>query len=333
MNEKRVMLSEAGERAFINLIRSCMPQDGGQTVRSAGDDCLVIETPPYPLSMTTTDTFVDSVHFTPAYSTYYDIGCRCMAASISDIAAMAGTPGYTVVSLSMPSDMFLDDAISLFKGLAETADGYGCPILGGETTATPGPLTVTVTVTGYGDRGGIILRNGAHPGDAIYVTGMIGDAMAGLRAFQDGLNGYDRLKQMFLRPTAQVDTARELAGMYNITAMIDLSDGIDTDLGHICEESHTGALIDIGALPLSSELQLLADELDFDAAEFALMSGEDFGLLITSDDKRLDGINHINDMRITRIGMITTPGDGIRLRFTDGSITPLTGKGYEHFIS
>lgn len=333
MVEKRLTLAEAGELEFIRRIRHLMPKDGDRAVRSAGDDCLVIETPSYPLTMTTTDTFVDGVHFTPGFSSYHDIGCRCMAASLSDIAAMAGIPGYAVVSLSMPHEFFIDDAVSLFAGLAETADGYGCPILGGETTSTPGPLTVTVTVTGYGNRCSVIQRDGARSGDVIYVTGTIGDAMGGLQAFQEGLDGYDQLKRAFSCPTAGIGTARKLAGTYHITAMIDLSDGIATDLGHICDESGSGALIDIEALPLSSELLRLGDELNFDAATVALSSGEDFGLLFTSDDTRLVDIESIGDTRITRIGSITASGEGIRLRGADGSTTPLIGKGYEHFTS
>ncbi|MFC1608174.1 thiamine-phosphate kinase [Candidatus Latescibacterota bacterium] len=333
MTPKRQTLADTGELEFIRRIRDMMPQDGGVIVRSVGDDCLATEALHDGRALYTIDTFVDSVHFTPEYSSYGDIGARCMAASVSDIAAMSGIPSYTLVSLSMPESLAIDDAVELFKGLSSTAGRYCCPLSGGETTSTPGPLTVTITVIGTVEQDRMALRSGAREGDSIYVSGSVGDAMGGLRALQDGRDGHDSLKRKFLTPEARVELSRSLSELYSVGAMIDLSDGIATDLRHICDESGTGAMIDAGLIPLSSELQSLMAETDEDPVAFALTAGEDFEILFTSDDDSLSGSQSICDLPITRIGTITGESGGIIVRRDNGTSKTLAKQGYEHFTS
>ncbi len=324
-------LAEAGELAFIGRIRNLMPGDGGDIVRSIGDDCLVTREHGGGRLLFTVDTFVDEVHFTRSHMTWEEIGARCMAASVSDIAAMSGVPAHTLLSLSMPRTLHLDDAVSLFRGLAATAESYGCPIAGGETTSTPGPLTVTVTVVGRAEPERIVLRSGARDGDAIYVTGFLGDAMAGLEALRRGEAGYERLKRAFVRPDAKVAVARELTARFSLGAMIDLSDGLATDLGHICEESGRGAEVEETALPLSAEFRNFMGYIGRDPVEFALSGGEDYGILFTSSDTGLDDVREILGETVTRIGTVTgRPGVLARKR-PDGAAVPLTLRGYEHF--
>ena len=324
-------LADIGELEFIKRIRSSMPSDSGTIIRSVGDDCLVTE----PLSghpaLFTTDTFVDGVHFTPAYASYKEIGHRCMAASVSDIAAMSGVPLYSLVSMSMPRSLLVDDASSLFDGLAETAERYGCPVSGGETTSTPGPLTVTVTVIGYAERDRLVTRNGAQAGDSIYVTGFIGDAMAGLLAFQDNQTDYHILKRKFLTPEARIVISRKLTESFRVTSMIDMSDGLASDLLHICTESGVGAVIEADRLPFSEEFRKLMNATSRDPIEFALTAGEDYELLFTSDNDSISDTMTKPGLPITRIGTITGPSNGIAIRFSDGSQENITMKGYEHF--
>ncbi|MCE5251181.1 thiamine-phosphate kinase [bacterium] len=333
MNSEKPTLAQIGELEFINRIRSMMPIEGGTIIRSAGDDCLVTEFPGERLMLSTTDTFVDSVHFNPAWSDYHDIGCRCMAASVSDIAAMSGIPLYTLVSLSMPPGLFLDDAVSLFAGLSKTGIGYSCPVCGGETTSTPGPLTITVTVIGAVEPERMVTRSGAQAGDAVYVTGFLGDAMGGLLAFQHGEEGCDSLKKKFVIPEARVALSRSLTGTYRIGAMIDLSDGLASDLGHICEESRTGAVVDACCIPLSDDFLRLMEKHGRNPLDFALTAGEDFELLFTLRDPSLPAAGNVLGCPVTRIGYITGPSEGMSVRMRDGSVKTITVKGYEHFKS
>ncbi|MHB9029387.1 MAG: thiamine-phosphate kinase [Candidatus Latescibacterota bacterium] len=275
MDKKLKTLAEAGELEFIRRIRPFMPGEGGDIIRSVGDDCFVARSFGPDYMVVTTDAFVDEIHFTRRFFTWRQVGARCMTASVSDIAAMSGIPVYAVLSLSMPPGMLLDDAVELFTGLAETGRAYGAPIVGGETTSTSGPLTLTVTVIGKAEPDRVVTRAGAKPGDGVYVTGYLGDAMAGLLAFKTGEADFDTLKDKFIRPEAKVEFSRRLTEHFRISAMIDLSDGLASDLGHICEESGCGAEVRANALPLSEPLRALLRQQGSDPVGFALASGEE----------------------------------------------------------
>ncbi len=331
MNNEGKTLAEAGELEFIRHIRPLMPGEGGDIIRSIGDDCFVARSFGHDYMIATTDTFVDEIHFTRRFFTWRQAGARCMTASVSDIAAMSGVPLYSFLSLSMPPGMDFGDATELFAGLAETGAEYGAPVVGGETTSTPGPLTITVTVIGKAEPDRVTFRVGAKPGDGIYVTGRLGDAMAGLLAFQAGDEGYDALKESFIRPEAKIACSRRLTEYFDISAMIDLSDGLASDIAHICEESACGAEIQADALPLSKPFRELTRQHGKDPVGFALVSGEDYGLLFTSRDPNLSTEPPVSGESATRIGEITGhPGKMLLIR-ADGAMEPIRSRGYEHF--
>lgn len=332
VSKDRRTLAEAGELEFIRRIRPLMPPEGGDIIRSVGDDCFVARSfGPDFFMVVTTDTFVDEIHFTRRFSSWRDVGARCMTASVSDIAAMSGLPAYSALSLSMPPSMLLDDAVELFTGLAETGAAYGAPITGGETTSTTGPLTLTVTVIGRAEPDRVITRTGAKPGDGVFVTGRLGEAMAGLLAFQAEDAGFEDLKRRFIRPEAKVALSRELTGRFHITAMIDLSDGLASDLGHICEESRCGAEVRASALSRSASFLELMKRHGKDPVGFALTAGEDYGLLFTSADPAFRDIREILGEPVTRIGTITARSGSMLLLRESGSVEPILSKGYEHF--
>lgn len=333
MSKKEKTLADAGEFEFIKHIRNMMPKDGGKIIRSIGDDCLVTESFENNLLLNTIDTFVEGVHFKLEYFTFSKIGHRCMAAAVSDIAAMSGNPMYSLVSLSMPPGILFDDAVDLFNGLQNTAKRYGCPIAGGETTSTAGPVTITVTVIGKAKRDRVILRSGAVNGDSVYVTGFVGDAMAGLMAFERKERKFDRLKNKFFSPEALVTLSRALTESYYITSMIDISDGLATDIGNLCYESCCGADIYEELLPMSDDLRRITEIFGIDTTDFALSSGEDFELLFTSNDKTLSEKFQIMNHNITRIGTIVESLHGIRLHRKNREVETVSSKGYEHFKS
>jgi len=330
-------MSDAGEFEFVRFLRTMMPQDGGDIVRSVGDDCFAARSFGEDLMVSTIDTFVEGIHFKREYATYEQTGRRCMAASVSDIAAMAGTPVYSLVSLSLPADFIFDDAVGMFVGLQNTAQMYGCPVVGGETTSTNGPATVTVTVIGRVDPDRMVSRSGAKEGDSIYVSGHLGDAMAGLLAFENGDDDFEALKDSFLFPEALVSLATALTNSYTVTSMIDVSDGVAADIGNICNESSCGAVLYEDKLPLSDDLLQLWSKYGKDrkngktAADFALSGGEDFELLFTSDDSSMPEKFELAGCGITRIGEITAQPEGITLHRADDTVEQITSKGYEHF--
>ena len=331
MTDRIITLKDCGELGFIESIKPLMRDHNGKFRRPVGDDCLETEAIHGESILATTDTFIDTVHFAREYFSFEEVGTRCMAASVSDIAAMAGTPLFSLVSLSMPKDFPLDDARALFKGLQDCAAGYGCTLAGGETTSTPGPVTITVTAIGTAIPGNAVYRSGAQAGDSLYVSGTIGDTMAGLMAFQKNIPAFDTLKNKFIAPVARVELARKLADNYKLNAMIDVSDGVATDLRHILEESGVGSEIYADSLPLSDEYCDFASEHIDDPVSFALASGEEFELLFTSNDKNMPAQLNLNGQQITRIGMITDKTGICELVTPDGLKNILASKGYEHF--
>ncbi|MBT4484701.1 MAG: thiamine-phosphate kinase [Candidatus Latescibacteria bacterium] len=331
MTTHKKTLAEVGELEFIRHIRCLIPGDGGIFLRSVGDDCLVAESFAQDHILATTDTFVDGVHFTLDYFNFEQAGGRCMAAAVSDIAAMSGIPEYSLVSLAMPKNTLFNDAVSLFTGLQKKAEQYGCPVAGGETTSTPGPVTVTVTVIGRVEPGRAVTRSGTRLDDGIFITGTIGDAMAGLMAFERNEKEFQVLKSKFVTPEALVTLSRSLTTAYSITSMIDVSDGLAADLRHICEESGCGAEIDASLLPLSNEYKKFSEKYSLDTVDFALSSGEEFELLFTSDDGSIPEQFTLEDRAITRIGTVIETSGGLKLYRGSSYTEPLIQKGYEHF--
>lgn len=331
MQKKDDTLGSMGELEFINSIKKLIPLKKTDILLSAGDDCCAVNSFGESVILSTIDTFVDKVHFSSDYSTWEQIGQRAMAASVSDIAAMSAVPVYSLTSLSMPSDLNFNDAVSLFDGLRKTAEKYGCPVIGGETTSTPGMLTITIAVTGKSGKNKYLKRSGAKPGDSVYITGTIGDSMAGLKALTDGIKDFENIKKKFLLPEALVELSLEMNSHYIINSMIDISDGLSTDINHICDESGCGAVIDSNRLPFSDEYITFAEKTGIEIVDFAVSSGEEFELLFTSSDRNIPDSLSLNGYRITRIGIITDKKDGVLLLKDNNVYEKLTNKGYEHF--
>jgi len=333
MNNAKKTLGDLGERGFISAFRHLLPPDGGALLRSIGDDCLMTAPIDGRGVLATVDTFVEGVHFDTGFMAWETIGARCMTASVSDIAAMAGKPLVSLVSLSLSNNMPVDDALALSEGLRETAAWYGCPVGGGETTSTPGSATVTVTVLGSAVPGGEIRRSGARPGDSIYVTGSLGDAMAGLDVCRNDMEGLDALKRKFMSPEARAEAAAVLAETFRLNAMIDISDGLAVDIRHICNESGCGADIVAGAVPMSEEFLRYAEMRGIDPVIFAISSGEEFELLFTSGDDALTESIGVTGVKVHRIGTVTATPGIVRLILPGGMAEPVEPTGYEHFTT
>jgi len=275
MNKKK--LREIGEIKLIEKIRKRMKKGKGVIV-GIGDDCAVLRLGENDNLLLTSDMLVEEVHFYPSINPC-DLGWKALAVSLSDISAMGGKPLFSLLSLSLPSQLseeWLDDFLSGWEGLAGIFD---ISLVGGDISE--GERIVIDSVV-LGQAKSPILRSGAKVGDKIFVTGYLGDSAAGFFCLKKGLN-FPSLIRKHLKPFPRVKEGLEIGGMEGVHSMIDISDGLASDLRHICEESGNGAVVYADKLPLSCDLLCLCESQNLSPLDFALFGGEDYELLLTGD--------------------------------------------------
>lgn len=286
-----------------------------------GDDAAVLKVMD-PHQVLSVDSAVEGVHFTRELASWEQIGGRAFTAAISDLAAMGAQPRAALLSLIVPRDLPLSMFDDLIEGVARAASDYACPVVGGNLAAG-GEVSVTTTVIGS-CAGTMLLRSGARPGDAIYVTGVLGSAALGLLLLQRGAaeRGPEFVKA-WREPRARIAEGRALAG--HAHAAIDVSDGALQDLGHLTAASGVGAEIEAARVPLSPGFADLARALGLDPLALAMFGGEDYELIYTLPE------NSSDPARGTRIGrVVETPG-AARVLDADGAPIALPGTGYRHF--
>lgn len=306
----------------FELIQKLIPLlPGNASLRvGAGDDCAVIDMGvPGRELLFKTDAVVEGIHFKPGEEPER-IGHKALARCLSDIAAMAGTPLAALVTLGLPPQF--DPAViqAIYRGMGALAERHGVAIAGGETTTNPDRMLLSIALIGWVERGKAVLRGGARPGDALFVTGELGGSLAG--------------KHLDFQP--RLEEARWLARHFEIRSMIDLSDGLAGDLRHILKASHAGADLLATAIPLSRAARLAsrAKSSAKPALLAALTDGEDFELLFTLPGRLavqlLDAWKkEFPNLRLSCIGKITADA-GVRIRDKQG-VRPLTVHGYSHF--
>lgn len=286
-----------------------------------GDDCAVLDLGiPDRVLLFKTDAVVEGVHFTPEHDAA-QVGRKALARCLSDIAAMAGTPEAALITLGLPQGFSAERVKRFYAGLSELAKTYGVAIAGGETTTNPEKVLVSVALLGWAPRGKAILRAGARPGDAVFVTGELGGSLMG--------------KHLEFEP--RLAEARWVAEHFRVRGMIDLSDGLAGDLRHVLNASGVGAELLASAIPISREAKVAARSAG-DAGKTALVraltDGEDFELLFCVPSAQavplLDAWRgQFKNLRLTCIGKVTS-GTGISIRDKQGA-RPLTLHGYTHF--
>ena len=304
---------------LIHHLTRVLPSNSSVVV-GAGDDCAVLDAGvPDRLLLFKTDAVVEGVHFTPGTAPE-KIGHKALGRCLSDIAAMAGTPSAALVTLALPRDFNPDFVEAIYIGMNALARRHQVAIVGGETTTNPGGILISVALLGWVPRGKGVLRSGAEPGDAIFVTGELGGSLAG--------------KHLEFEP--RLAEARWLAQQFSLHAMLDISDGLAGDLRHILTASRVGAELLATAIPISREARRAAKAAPSTKPSLlaALTDGEDFELLFTvaSHDAvpLLDAWRlQFPDLALTCIGKIKA-GEGITIRDKQG-VRPLTANGYVHF--
>jgi thiamine-monophosphate kinase len=328
-----------GEFELLDRIRARLPRPGARVQLGSGDDAAV--TVPGGATATSVDALVDGVHFRREWSSAVQIGAKALAVALSDLAAMGATPGEAYVALGIPADLDEDGCLELLDGIAKVATETGTTLAGGDVTRAPA-LTLAVTVVGHAPHADdLVTRSGAKPGDALVVTGELGGAAAGLllldgnesarSSFQphSGAND-DRMRSSIARqlePRPRLDAGRALAAA-GATAMIDLSDGLGGDAGHIAAASGVGLRIEAGALPLAPGLAELAAAAGRDPLELATSGGEDYELLAALPEEQLaDAVAAVeNNGGLTRIGAVVA-GKGVEIRLPGGGL--LEPKGFD----
>jgi thiamine-monophosphate kinase len=302
-----------------------------------GDDCAAIEIPGPDYLLWTVDTLVEGVHFDLAYTSPAQLGWKSLTVNLSDIAAMGGDPVAALLSLGWPPDRDRREALPFAAGLAQAAREYGVAVIGGDTVSSPAGLIVTVTLTGRVPAIQMLRRAGAQPGDLIFVTGPLGEAAAGLEILRQGLTVPPDLNaaltEAHLRPRPQLRAGRLLAQEGLATALIDTSDGIATDLYHICQASGVGARLPAPGVPVSPRVAAAAPLLGLDPLELALTGGEDYLLLFTAS---LEMAGRLPTC-FSRAGLAAplplgriVGGDQVILETPAGEVD-ISGQGYDHF--
>ena len=327
---------------FINSLRQRVASGSPSVIAGIGDDAAVFRSTAGKETVITADLLVEDIDFRRTTTPPYLLGHKALAVSLSDIAAMGSRPQWSMMSIGVPEDVWQTDFVErLYDGVLDLANRYGVQLIGGDTSRTTGGIVIDSIVAGECAAGMAVLRAGASPGDQIFVTGSLGAAAAGLRLIERGAHLADQnladedsqkldhvlLRQ--LRPEPRVGWGIVLGEERLATSMIDLSDGLSSDLNLVCTASGVGALIDSSLLPIDERVVELCGRRALDPLQLALHGGEDFELLFTVKPgdiarlpRRVDGIG------IKRIGEITSEGVNI----SEGTrIWELKPGGWKHF--
>lgn len=343
MTEK---LTDLGEFGLIDRLTSGLDGGDPSVVVGIGDDCAVLDDGGDALLLLTTDLMAQGVHFLPAVDPV-TLGDKLLSVSLSDVAAMGGTPRHAVLAMAAPSEVSVATLDGIFAGLRRRAQRHGVSLVGGDTTRSGDGLVLSLTLTGRVPRGRALTRDAACPGDRILVSGTLGDSGAGLALHtcvgEAGALGPlqdlpDRDKA-FLRsrhdsPEPRVELGIALSSVDGIHAAIDLSDGLASDLGHICQRSAVGATVDASRLPLSEALVRFGAASGWDPRRLAVSAGEDYELCVTVDPDAVSSAidaARILGTELTDVGQVT-PGPG-EMRWVDGDGSPLPppSGGFDHF--
>ncbi len=325
-------LSELGEFGLIETIRARVASAPG-VHRGIGDDAAELEIPVGHRLLTSTDLLLENIHFSFAWTSAEDLGHKAVAVNLSDIAAMGGTPRFLYIGLACPAATEVGQLDAFVAGALAEAGAHGVTLVGGDTCRSPGPWIISITIEGTAPAGVAVGRDGARPGDAVLVSGTLGDSALALSLWQRGATPEAFLVARHCRPEPRVALGHELAQAGLPTAMIDLSDGLVADLGHILEASGVGAEVQSAALPLSPEFRShLAPRPEL--LDLALAGGEDYELLCTVPTERVAAAQAVATrvgVPLAVIGVVTGSAAGLRLRAGNGEVRPLRRRGYEHF--
>ncbi len=332
-------MKDLTERTLIDKIREKAGGGKKDLILGIGDDCAIFGHQYKGPWLISTDMLVDATHFDRNWHTPHLLGRKCIAVNLSDIAAMGGIPRFLLISISLPEYISSQWVTEWFRGVLEISEQYNCHIIGGDTVSGT-ELTISVTVLGSQLPEGPIVRSGANVGDRIYVSGNLGSAAIGLELFlkqkRKEIKELNPLWQealtAHLNPVPQIELGKNLCKSGCVSAMLDISDGLATDLSHICRESKVGALVEQRKLPSAKVLDDICSELSLSKLDALLRGGEDYQLVFTVKKESLQMFETIienKNLHVTAIGEIDN-GHGVILQSLDGTTQDISYQGYEH---
>jgi thiamine-monophosphate kinase len=333
-------IDQLGEFALIDRIRSALPEPGPNVVVGIGDDVAVLEGSAESVWLATCDVQVEGAHFLRDSIPPKRLGRKALAINLSDIASVGGIPRFALVSLGLPGDLEVGFVDELYAGLREEGERYGVEIVGGNVSKSRLGMFIDVFLLGETLRENVVLRSGAKPGDRIMVTGSLGDAAAGVALLLDSNLKTDEsyaaaAAERQYSPIPRVKEGALIGALRQATSMIDVSDGVAGDLGHICEKSHVSARLEAARLPVRAENRELARAARGDEWHFALHGGEDYELLITAPPGRAERlaqrITAETGTPVTTIGEVLPPEQPFQLVLLDGKTISLGALGWDHF--
>lgn len=337
--DSAMRLEDLGEFGLIARLTEHL-ETRADVALGVGDDAALLDPGPGMLVVATVDALVEGHHFVMANSTPEEIGRRALAVNLSDLAAMGAEPCWALVSLLLPLSLDVGVLDGVYAGLRSEAQRYGMVVVGGNVAATDGPLAIDVVALGRCPRDAYVTRAGGQPGDLLLVTGSLGAAAAGLlvarepeRAKGVAQSLLQRAHSAMVAPTPLVEAGRALASGRLATAMLDISDGLAADLGHLCERSGVGAELEASLIPIDPATVEIAARYGRDPLLLALNGGEDYHLLCAlAPDRHDEALAALRAVGCSPaiIGRLTAPGTGMTIRRADGSIEPLAAQGWDH---
>ena len=347
-------IAELGEFGLIRRLTEDIEIKNPETHKGVGDDCAVLEYPAHRQILVTTDLLMEGVHFDLQYMPLRHLGYKSAMVNLSDIYAMNGHPKQMTVSLALSKRFTVEDLEQFYDGLRMACEKHGCDIVGGDTTSSLTGLAISITCIGEAETGKVVYRNGARPPDLVCVTGDLGAAYMGLQLlereksvynqqvrearqrgenpdtlppFQPDFSGREYLLERQLKPEARRDIIEALAKAQIVpTSMMDISDGLSSELHHLCSQSHTGCRIYEERIPLDYQTAVMAEELNMNVTTCALNGGEDYELVFTVPLTDHDRISAIPGVKV--VGHMTKPEEGLLLIGRDGSELPLKAQGW-----
>lgn len=332
-------ISQLGEFGLIHRLTETLPVVNASTRKSVGDDAAVLEYPDTEV-LVTTDLLLEGVHFDLTYVPLKHLGYKSAIVNFSDIYAMNGTPRQITVSLGISKRFTVEHIEELYAGIRLACEIYGVDLVGGDTTSSRQGLVISITCIGDAPKDQIVYRDGAKDTDLICVSGDLGSAYMGLQLlerekvasagqkdFMPNFAGKEYLVERQLKPEARRDIVRELAEAgIKPTAMMDVSDGLSSELLHICRQSHTGCRVYEDRIPIDYQTAVMAEELNMNVVTAAMNGGEDYELLFTIPLHAHEAIKKIPGVKV--IGHITKPSLGAFLITRDGVEMEIKAQGW-----
>jgi thiamine-monophosphate kinase len=340
--ESRTDVNTLGEFGLIEHLTKYFVDRNPGTIKGIGDDAAVIDAAGLE-TVVSTDMLVEGIHFDLMYSPLKHLGYKAVVVNLSDIYAMNAVPSQITVSIAISNRFSVEALEELYSGILAACEFYKVDLVGGDTTSSPKGMIISITAIGHAPKDKVVYRSGAKAGDIMCVSGDLGAAYIGLQILE-------REKQLFLsdpnlktdledqeyiigrqlKPEARWDIIKAFQDSgFTPTAMIDISDGLASEVFHICKQSKTGAVVEESKIPLHPDTESMALKFQLDPVTCALNGGEDYELLFTIDEKDLGKVRTMDDIFI--IGELVDATEGIKLKTSSGNLHTLQAQGWKHF--